>query len=73
MERWNLESGLVFIGSYTVIKSIFQISIINNIRNYGQLRTIGATQKQVKNVVKREGRFLGFIGILFGIMLCFVR
>ena len=61
--------GLVFIGSYTVIKSIFQISIINNIRNYGQLRTIGATQKQVKNVVKREGRFLGFIGILFGIML----
>ena len=45
--------GLVFIGSYTVIKSIFQISIINNIRNYGQLRTIGATQKQVKNVVRR--------------------
>lgn len=54
-----------------VIQSLkhLQISIINNIRNYGQLRTIGATQKQVKNVVKREGRFLGFIGILFGIML----
>ena len=44
--------GLVLIGSYTVIKSIFQISIINKIQNYGQLRTIGMTQKQIK---RKEG------------------
>lgn len=42
--------GLVLIGSYTVIKSIFQISIINKIQNYGQLRTIGMTQKQIKRL-----------------------
>lgn len=46
--------GLVLIGSYTVIKSIFQISIINKIQNYGQLRTIGMTQKQIKKIVKRK-------------------
>lgn len=46
--------GLVFIGSYTVIKSIFQISIINKIQNYGRLRTIGTTQKQIKKIVKRK-------------------
>ena len=46
--------GLVLIGSYTVIKSIFQISIINKIQNYGRLRTIGTTQKQIKKIVKRK-------------------
>lgn len=46
--------GLVLIGSYTVIKSIFQISIINKIQNYGQLRTIGTTQKQIKKIVKKK-------------------
>ena len=46
--------GLVLIGSYTVIKSIFQISIINKIQNYGQLRTIGMTQKQIKKNCKKE-------------------
>lgn len=57
------------IGSYTVIKSIFQISIINKIQNYGQLRTIGTTQKQIKKIVKKEGRYLGVRGILTGISL----
>lgn len=61
--------GLVLIGSYTVIKSIFQISIINKIQNYGQLRTIGTTQKQIKKIVKKEGRYLGVRGILTGISL----
>ena len=61
--------GLVLIGSYTVIKSIFQISIINKIQNYGQLRTIGMTQKQIKKIVKKEGRYLGVRGILIGITL----
>ena len=61
--------GLVLIGSYTVIKSVFQISIINKIQNYGRLRTIGTTQKQVKKIVKKEGRYLGVRGILTGISL----
>lgn len=61
--------GLVLIGSYTVIKSIFQISIINKIQNYGQLRTIGTTQKQIKKIVKKEGRYLGIRGILTGISI----
>lgn len=61
--------GLVLIGSYTVIKSVFEISIINKIQNYGRLRTIGTTQKQVKKIVKKEGRYLGVRGILTGISL----
>lgn len=60
---------LVLIGSYTVIRSIFQISVINKIQNYGQLRTIGATPKQIKKIVKKEGKYLAIRGILIGIFL----
>ena len=61
--------ALVLIGGYIVIQSIFRISINDKIQSYGQLRTIGATPKQIKRIVKREGRKLGSIGILIGTVL----
>ena len=61
--------ALVLIGGYIVIQSIFRISINDKIKSYGQLRTIGATPKQIKRIVKREGRKLGSIGILVGTVL----
>ena len=60
---------IVLIGGYIVIQSIFRISINDKIRSYGQLRTIGATPKQIKRIVKREGRKLGSIGIVIGTVL----
>ena len=60
---------IVLIGGYIVIQSIFRISINDKIQSYGQLRTIGATPKQIKRIVKREGRKLGSIGILIGTVL----
>ena len=60
---------IVLIGGYIVIQSIFRIYINDKIRSYGQLRTIGATPKQIKRIVKREGRKLGSIGILIGTVL----
>ena len=61
--------AVVLIGGYIVIQSIFRISINDKIQSYGQLRTIGATPKQIKRIVKREGRKLGSIGILIGTVL----
>ena len=61
--------AIVLIGGYIVIQSIFRISINDKIQSYGQLRTIGATPKQVKRIVKREGRKLGGIGIVIGTVL----
>ena len=61
--------AVVLIGGYIVIQSIFRISINDKIRSYGQLRTIGATPKQIKRIVKNEGRKLGSIGILIGTVL----
>lgn len=61
--------AVVLIGGYIVIQSIFRISINDKIQSYGQLRTIGATPKQIKRIVKNEGRKLGSIGILIGTVL----
>ena len=60
---------LVLIGGYVVIQSIFRISIQDKIQSYGQLRTIGATPKQIQRIVKRESRRLGGTGILLGVLL----
>ena len=56
--------AIVLIGGYIVIQSIFRISINDKIKSYGQLRTIGATPKQIKRIVK-----LSLIHISFVIML----
>ena len=65
----KISFGMGAAGGYIVIQSIFRISINDKIQSYGQLRTIGATPKQIKRIVKREGRKLGSIGILIGTVL----
>lgn len=62
-------AALALIGGFIVIQSIFCISINDKIQSYGQLRTIGATTKQIRHIVKREGHQLGSIGILMGEVL----
>ena len=62
-------AAFVLAGGYVVIQSIFRISVNDKIQSYGQLRTIGATPKQIRRVVKKESRRLGGIGILLGILL----
>lgn len=50
-----------------VIYCIFYISIINSIKEYGQLRTIGMTGRQIKRLVFREGVLLSVISIPIGL------
>ena len=62
-------AALALIGGYVVIQSIFRISVQDKIQSYGQLRTIGATSKQIRRIVKRESRRLGGVGISLGVLL----
>lgn len=62
-------AGIVLVGGCVVIQSIFRISIIDKIKSYGQLRTIGATKKQIMRIVKKEGHSLGWKGLSIGILL----
>lgn len=59
-----------------VIYNIFYISIINSIKEYGQLRTIGMTAKQIQRLVLREGTLLMLpaipIGLIAGIAVAYL-
>ncbi len=52
-----------------VIYTMFYISINMKLNQYGQLCTIGATEKQIKKIVKKEGEMVSVRGIPFGIFL----
>ena len=60
---------VTFIGSGIVIYSIFYISVASSIRNYGQLRTIGTTKRQIKKMVYREEKLLAAIAIPIGLVI----
>ena len=62
-------AGIIGLGAWVVIQSIFRISINDKIKSYGQLRTIGATKKQIKRIVKKERNQLGVLGSIIGMIL----
>lgn len=64
-----LIGALVILASTLVIYSIFYISVLGKTRQFGQLRTIGMTQKQIKKMIRQEGLILSGIGISLGIVI----
>lgn len=51
-----------------VIYNIFYISVMGKMREYGRLKVLGTTQKQLKRVVRRERRFLTAVAIPLGLI-----
>ena len=64
--------GIILFTSIFCIKNSFDISITEKIKQYGMLRSIGATKKQIKRNVFYEATILGLIGIPLGILLGFI-
>ena len=64
-----LISIAVLLVSVLVIYSIFYISISDRTRQFGQLRTLGITQKQIKRMIRKEGTILSLIGSAIGITI----
>lgn len=60
---------IVIFSSVLVIYSIFYVSIVNKVQEYGKLRAIGATKKQIKSIILREGLLLATVSIPMGIAL----
>ena len=61
---------IVFTG-YLVIYNVFQISVANDIRFYGLLKTIGMTGRQLKRIIRLQAVLLSVIGIPAGLLLGF--
>lgn len=62
---------LIFTG-YLLIYNILYISISRDVRFYGLLKTLGATPKQIKRVVRGQILRLCLIGIPVGIVLSLI-
>ena len=62
-------SILIVIACSTVIYSLFYISVVGKVKEYGRLRVIGMTQKQIKRMVKRESWQLSRTSIPLGIVV----
>ncbi len=62
-------SVLLFVASSIVIYSIFYLSVTARVQQIGQLQTIGMTEKQVKQMIRREGLLLSVLGIPIGLLI----
>ncbi|MBK5239959.1 ABC transporter permease [Clostridium sp.] len=60
--------GIVLIATIAVIYNSFQISIVERIKQFGLLRAVGTTPKQIRKIVLREATILAIIAIPLGLI-----
>lgn len=60
---------IVLLSAIMVIYNIFYVSVGQRIKQYGLLKSIGATKKQIRRNILQEGILLSLIGIPIGIIL----
>lgn len=60
---------IIVVTSVFCIRNSFDISITEKIKQYGMLRSVGATKKQIRRNVLFEATILGLIGIPLGLIL----
>ncbi|QJD85926.1 ABC transporter permease [Cohnella herbarum] len=61
--------ALVVLSTVAVIYNAFHIAVLERIRQFGLLRTLGATPGQIRNLVFREATVLSAIGVPLGLLV----
>ena len=56
---------------YLLIYNIFDISVMQDVRQYGLLRMIGTSTRQIKSIVNRQAVWLTLIGLPIGLIAGF--
>lgn len=69
-------SFLVLVTAVVMIYNTFNISVVERVRQFGLLRCVGASQKQIVRLVQREGISVFLraapLGVLAGILMTFL-
>lgn len=60
--------ALMTLTGYLIIYNVFRISVTNDIRFYGLLKTIGTTGRQIKRIVRTQALVLSVGGIPIGLL-----
>lgn len=63
---------LFMVCGYLLIYNIFDISVMQDVRQYGLLRTIGCSTRQIKRLVNRQAAWLTVIGLPIGLVAGFL-
>lgn len=67
---------IVLIAGVMMIYNTFNISVMERVRQFGLLRCIGASQAQIKKLVRKEGRYIALraipVGVLAGMLIAFL-
>ncbi len=63
---------LVVFTGYLIIYNVFRISVTNDIRFYGMLKTIGTTPRQLKRIIRIQALVISTVGIPLGLVLGFI-
>ncbi len=58
---------LIFLTGFLIIYNVFQISVTGDIRLYGLLKTIGASEKQIRHIIHIQAMLLSLTGIPLGL------
>ena len=61
--------GLIFLGSVALIYNSFSISVSERTKQFGLLKSIGATNRQIRRTVLVEAMLLCLIGIPLGLLV----
>ena len=64
-----LLAGITGVLAAVIIYGVFYTMIAKNVQTLGQLRTIGMTNRQIRRMMRLEGRALAWKGILLGLVL----
>ncbi|MBS5371566.1 MAG: ABC transporter permease, partial [Coprobacillus cateniformis] len=62
-------AALFILCGYLLIYNIFDIGVMQDIQQFGIMKTIGMTGKQIKRLMRRQMLFLSLIGIPIGLLL----
>ena len=62
---------IIVVCTVTVIYNTFNISVIERIKYFGILKAIGATPKQIRRIILKEGALMGLIAIPIGCLIGF--
>lgn len=59
---------VILVSGYLIIYNIFYINVFQDIAQYGLLKTIGTTGKQLRRIVRRQAYVLSLYGIPIGLL-----
>lgn len=65
-------AALIIVFSGLVIYSIYYVGVITDVQEIGKLKALGASKKQIRNLLLTEGMFISGIAIPIGVILGFL-